>query len=432
MEDIEVASPEARRELQNGRLRVQVEHAYKNSPFYRRKFDELGIDHLKVRTVDDLKHLPFTTKEDLKQDQVDNPPWGSILAEPFEKCLRIHQSSGTTGEPVKILDTRDDWYGFYHSYARSLYAMGVREKDVVLCAFSYGPWIGFWSGFHAAQDLGCLVIPGGGSTDQRLDLLERYPISVLGCTPSYALYFAEAAEKRGVSLDSIKLSWHTGEPGAGIPSTKQKLEKVFNSKAFDLPGLTELLAWGYECRHQSGLTHVHDDYVYPEVLDTETLEPVGPGERGILHFTSLFRKAFPLLRYCTNDIVEVADEQCPCGRTQIACKGGVIGRHDDMKKIRGVIVYPSQIEEAVRRFDDVDEFAIIIRRDGNLDEVLVQVDPNPELSADEVDNLVSLVGDEVRNAIGIRVATEGVDPGSLPRWDHKAKRLQDLREDVPF
>jgi phenylacetate-CoA ligase len=201
---------------------------------------------------------------------------------------------------------------------------------------------------------------------------------------------------------------------------------------FDLPGLTEIAAWGFECDAQVGNVHVHEDYVYPEVLDLETGEPVGPGERGELVFTSLYRKAMPLLRYRTRDVVERAAEPCPCGRTLLALKGGVIGRLDDMKKVRGVIVYPSRVEELVRQHDGIDEFRIIFRRLEGLDDILVRLDPAPGLSAGAGHELRQVVAGTLQVGLGIRTSVEIVECGSLPRWDHKARRIEDQRTEVPF
>jgi phenylacetate-CoA ligase len=379
--------------------------------------------------------LPFTTKDELKENQAQHPPWGNVLAVPFEDVLRIHMTSATTGRPLAFLDTAEDWYGFYHSYARSLYGFGVRRSDMVMAAFSYGPWIGFWSGFYAAQDLGCLVFPAGGlSTDQRIDALMTYPITVLGCTPSYALFLAEHAARKGIDLarqTKIRLTWHTGEPGASIPATRAKIEAAFGARAFDLPGLTEIAAWGFECDARSGLVHVHEDYCYPEVLD-EAGAPVAPGGRGELVFTSLYRRAMPLIRYRTRDVVQLADRRCPCGRTLLAFEGGVLARLDDMKKVRGVIVYPRRIEELVRPFAGVDEFQIVFRRQDGLDDILLRVDPAPTLAKPECDGLCAALGEALRVGLGIRVTVEATKPGELPRWDHKARRVKDERTEVPF
>ena len=435
--EIETADRATMRRLQEERLRAQVRHAYEHSLFYRRKFDAAGITPRDIESLEDLAKLPFTTKDELKADQAEHPPWGSVLAVPLSECLRIHFTSATTGRPVAVLDTPEDWYGFYHSYARSLYAFGVRQTDMVMAAFGYGPYIGFWSGFYAAQDLGCLLFPAGGySTEQRLDILRNYPITVLGCTPSYALYLAETARRHGIDLareTQLRLTWHTGEPGAGIPSTKRKIEEAFGARVFDLPGLTEIAAWGFESAEEPGIYYIHEDYAYPEVLDLETGRPVGPGERGELVLTSLYRKAFPLLRYRTRDIVERApDAPRKDGRTLFALKGGVIGRLDDMKKVRGVIVYPSRVEELVRQHPGVDEFRIIFRRVEGLDDLLVRLDPSPELTADDCRALVEDVGRALQLGLGIRTSVEVVAPGTLPRWDHKARRVEDQRTEVPF
>jgi len=431
---LERASRATLRALQLRRLRTQLAHAAAHSPFYRRKFGAAGVKP-RLRSLDDLRRLPFTTKDELKENQAARPPWGDVLAVPLEDVVRVHMTSATTGRPLAFLDTEDDWYGFYHSYARSLHAFGVRKSDMVMAAFSYGPWIGYWSGFYAAQDLGCLVFPVGGlSTEQRLDALLTYPITVLGCTPSYALFLAEQAARKGIDLakqTKIRITWHTGEPGASIPATRARIEAAFGARAFDLPGLTEIAAWGFECDARSGLVHVHEDYCYPEVLD-EAGAPVAPGGRGELVFTSLYRKAMPLIRYRTRDVVQVADRKCPCGRTLLALEGGVLARLDDMKKVRGVIVYPRRIEELVRPFDHVDEFQIVFRRHEGLDDILLRVDPSPALSRAQCDGLCAALGDALRVGLGIRVTVEATAPGALPRWDHKARRFKDERTEVPF
>src|SRR5215813_9503995 len=419
---LERASRAEMARVQTRRLREQVAHAAAHSPFYRRTLKSAGIKPAAVRTLEDLSKLPFTTKDELKENQAQKPPWGDVLAVPLDEVLRIHMTSVTTGRPLAFLDTREDWYGFYHSYARVLHAFGVRKSDVVMAAFSYGPWIGYWSGFYAAQDLGALVFPAGGlSTEQRLDALLTYPITVLGCTPSYALFLAEQAAKKGIDLvknTKVRLTWHTGEPGASIPATRAKIEAAFGAQAFDLPGLTEIAAWGFECEARNGLTHVNEDYCLPEVLG-EDGQPVRPGEKGELVFTSLYRKAMPLLRYRTRDVVQLADRRCSCGRTLVAFEGGVLARQDDMKKVRGIIVYPRRIEELVRPHRDVDEFQIVFRRVDGLDDILVRLDPSPALARTERDGLRDTLAKNLQLGLGIRVSVEVGEPGCLPRWDHK-------------
>src|SRR5882724_2097149 len=433
--EIERRSRAAMTRWQAARLREQVRHAAAHSPFYREKFRAAGVKPAHIKSLGDLRHLPFTTKDELKENQATRPPWGDVLAVPLADVLRVHLTSATTGRPLAFLDTAEDWHGFYHSYARSLYAYGVRKTDMVMAAFSYGPWIGYWSGFYAAQDLGCLVYPVGGfSTEQRLDALLTYPITVLGCTPSYALFLAEAAANKGIDLardTKLRITWHTGEPGASIPATRARIEAAFGVRAYDLPGLTEIAAWGFECEARAGLTHVHEDYVYPEVLDDHE-RPVKPGERGELVFTSLYRRAMPLLRYRTRDLVQLADRRCPCGRTLVAFEGGVLARLDDMKKVRGIIVYPRRIEERVRPHAGVDEFQIVFRRVDGLDDILVRIDPAPALGSTECQGLCHALEEGLRVGLGIRVTVETTEPGGLPRWDHKARRVRDERTEVPF
>lgn len=434
--EIETASRDELTRLKETKLRTIVKHAWEKSPFYRKKFEEQNLTPDTVKSVEDLARLPFLTKEDLRKDQEAFPPWGSMLTMSHEECQRIHMTSGTTGKPIKILDTAEDWAKFCHIYARMLYAYGIRKHDMVMPTFSFGPWIGFWAGYYACQEIGCLLFPSGGmKTDQRIDALLTYPITVIGCTPSYAIHMANLARKEGKDLSKmaqIRITWHTGEPGAVIPGVKDKIEDSYGCKAFDFLGSTEIGPWGYNCEFQSGVTHVNEDWAIPEVLDLKTDEPVGPGGTGELVLTNLERRAMPFLRYRTRDIVQVADRSCPCGRTLFALEGSVLGRLDDMKKVRGVIVYPSKIEEIVREFDEVDEFQILFKRVNDLDEIVVRIDPVPDLDRSARGDFKEKMAKALQMGLGIRASVEVLEQGTLPRWDHKAKRTVDERKDIPF
>jgi len=434
--EIETASREAMRKLQARKLRAIVQQAWDHSPFYRKKFEEASLTPDKIHSVEDVSRLPFITKEDLRQRQEASPPWGDILTLKAEECQRVHLTSGTTGKPLKILDTAEDWSKFCHIYARNLYAYGIRKMDMVMPAFSFGPWIGFWAGYYACQEIGCLLFASGGmKTEQRLDALLTYPITVLGCTPSYAIHMADVASKSGINLSQqakIRISWHTGESGAAVPGVRKKIEEAYGCKAFDFLGSTEIGPWGFNCEFQSGLTHVNEDWAYPEVLHLETDEPVGPGGTGELVLTNLERRANPFLRYRSRDIVQVADRRCPCGRTLFSLEGSVRGRLDDMKKIRGIIVYPSKVEEIIRAFKEVEEFQVLFKRIHNLDEILVRIDPVPELERGFYSSLRGRLEKALQIGLGIRTSVEILESGSLPRWDHKAKRIIDERKDVPF
>jgi phenylacetate-CoA ligase len=413
-----------------------VKHAWDSSPFYRRKFEEANVCPDQIQSLEDIAKLPFVDKEDLRKNQEVNPPWGDALTLPLEDCQRIHLTSGTTGKPLRILDTAEDWAKFCHIYARNLYAYGIRKTDMAMPAFSFGPWIGFWAGYYACQEIGCLLFASGGmKTEQRIDALLMYPITVLGCTPSYALHMADLAAKQNIHFArqaKVRISWHTGEPGAAISGVKDKIEEAYGCKCFDFLGSTEIGPWGFNCEFQSGITHVNEDWAYPEVLDLETDQPVGPGGTGELVLTNLERKANPFLRYRSKDIVRVADRKCPCGRTLFALEGSVLSRLDDMKKIRGIIVYPSKIEELVRGFKEIEEFQVVFKRIEGLDEIIVRIEPLSSMAPSSYPAMIQKVSKELQLGLGIRVTVEHVEKGILPRWDHKARRFVDERKDIPF
>ena len=433
---IETASRDDMKRLWDRKIREIVRHAWEKSPFYRKKFEEASITSDQIKSAEDIARLPFITKEDLREDQKAFPPWGSMMTLPIEACQRVHMTSGTTGQPLKVVDTAEDWAGFCHMHARMLHAYGVRKHDMVMPAFGFGPFIGFWASYYAAQELGCtLLATGGFKTEQRINALLSYPVTAMGCTPSYALHMAEAASKMGYDLKRdarVRITWHTGEPGGGIPSVVKKIEDAYGCKAYDFIGSTEIGPWGFNCERQSGLTHINDDWAYLEVLDIKTGDPVGPGGTGELILTNLDRRALPFLRYRTRDIVKLAERSCPCGRTLTCLEGSVLGRLDDMKKIRGVIVYPSRIEEIVRELKEVDEFQIVFTRINDLDEIILKIDPMPELAVSSHGDLRSRLVKALQVGLNIRVSVEILAHGSLPRWDHKARRVVDERKDVPF
>lgn len=433
---LETAPPAERRARQEARLRAQVQYVYARSPFYRVRLDAAGVTPAQVQTLDDLPRLPFTSKADVKQTQEVRPPWGDLLAVPVEEALRIHLTSGSTGTPVAWLHTPEDWHACYHAYARALWAYGVRPADVVMPAFGFGPWIGFWMGIAGCEEIGCLLFPSGGYRDeQRLEALCSYPITVLGCTPSYAVHLADCARERGIDLRqraSVRISYHTGEPGASIAATRRRIEEAFGCETHDFLGLTEVGPWGFTCDARSGLVHLQEDHAIAEILDPETGRPVGPGEQGELVLTPLWARAMPLLRYRLGDVVRRADRACPCGRTAVALAGGVIARVDDMKKVRGVIVYPTRIEEVVRGFAEVGEYQVVLRRARALDEIELVAEPLGPGGDGEATALRGRLAEALRQALSLRVEVRLVAPGTLPRSDGKVKRLIDARDGVPF
>src|SRR3989475_5903980 len=306
----------------------------------------------KAKTFADL---PFTTKEELLEDQAFNPPFGTNLTYPLENYVRIHQTSGTAGKPLLWLDTQESWDWWLRCWGEVYRGAGVRAGDRVYVAFSFGPFIGFWAAFEAAQRMGAMAISGGGqSTEQRLRALFDREATVLVCTPTYALRLADTAGQHGLDLSRgpVRITVHAGEPGASIPETRRRIQESFGAKTFDHAGMTEVGAYGFECEAQSGL-HINEDEFIAEIIDPETLAPAGEGNKGELVLTNLGRVGMPLIRYRTGDLAVIAREQCTCGRRWARLIGGVLGRADDMITIRGINVFPSAVENIVRRHPQI-------------------------------------------------------------------------------
>jgi phenylacetate-CoA ligase len=429
---LETMAPEDLRAYQAQRLAPMLARVAETNPFYRRLWRTAG--NSAPPALDDwdaFRRLPFTQKADLVADQSAAPPFGTDLTYPLDRYVRLHQTSGTTGAPLRWLDTEASWEWWLRCWMFVYRAAGVGTGDRIYFAFSFGPFIGFWAGFDAARRVGALAIPGGGlDTTLRLRALAEAGATVLICTPSYALRLAEAARAAGVDPRSlgIRVTIHAGEPGASIPSTKRRIETLWGARCIDHTGLTEVGATGFTCAH--GALHVNESEFVAEVLDPETLEvrAVGDGE---LVLTNLGREGSPVIRYRTGDRVRLADARCPCGRTFARLDGGVLGRVDDMLVVRGMNVFPSAIEDVVRRFDCVDEFRIEVLRRAEMAElrVVVEVDEG-RWGADAVPATVEALGRALRVACGIRVQTAAVGAGALPRFQLKARRVVRVEDDV--
>jgi len=424
---IETLGRTALTQIQIKKLQLMLEPVLESNAFYGRKLKEAGLDNPSViRTLDDMglfKRLPFTTKQELSADQAANPPYGTNLTYPRECYTRIHQTSGTTGAPLRWLDTSESWEWWGRCWAAVYTAAGVDSSDRIFFAFSFGPFIGFWSAHQGAQRIGALAIPGGGmSSFQRAKAILDHEVTVLVCTPTYSLHLAEVAEQEGIDLVNSAVSTVilAGEPGASLPATKRRIEKVWGAKCYDHAGATEVGAWGYECQSQSGL-HVNEGEFIAEIIDPSTGEHA---EQGELVMTNLGRTGMPLIRYRTGDRVWLEKTPCQCGRTFIRLDGGVIGRVDDVLIVRGINVFPSAIENIVRRFSEVDEFAVDVVRKGDLDEMDVRI----EVREGEPESVVTAVANEIRNALGLRVQVSDVPFGTLPRFDLKARRFTDHRK----
>jgi phenylacetate-CoA ligase len=395
------------------------------NPFYRAKWRAAGVDD--PRAIADwtaFRQLPFTTKPELSLDQQAHPPFGTDLTFPLDAYVRVHQTSGTTGRPLRWLDTAESWDWWQRCWTFVYRAAGVGPGDRIFFAFSFGPFIGFWAAFDAARRIGALSIPGGGlDTNLRLRLLAESAATVLICTPSYALRLAEVGRVTGVDTAAlpVRVTIHAGEPGASIPSTRRRIETAWGALCIDHTGLTEVGATGFTCA--AGELHLNESEFIAEVIDPSTgaLVPTGEGE---LVLTNLGREGSPVVRYRTGDRVRLARERCACGRTFARLAGGILGRADDMLVVRGINVFPSVIEDIVRQFDCVDEFRIEVRREREMLDlrVIVEIDGD-RYGADAVLLALADLRRRLRVACGIRIDAEAAAAGMLPRWELKARRV---------
>jgi phenylacetate-CoA ligase len=407
--------------LQLEKLRRMLEAVLATNKFYREKLS--SFSH--IASLDDLRKFPFTTKGDLMRDQLQHPPYGSDITFPLERYIRIHQTSGTTGKPLYWLDTEESWDWWAECWKVIFQAAGVQREDRIYFAFSFGPFIGFWAGWEGARKIGALAISGGAqSTAQRLKAIIDNGATVLVCTPTYALHMAAEARKTGINIageSAIKISVHAGEPGASIPSTKKMIEEAWGAKCFDHPGSTEVGAFGFECELQPGGVHINENEFIAEVINPENGELVKDGAQGELVITNLGRVGSPVIRYRTGDLVEPRLEPCPCGRPFLLLRGGVLGRVDDMIIVRGVNIFPSAIERVVREIPEIDEFRVDAVQREALVELQLTLEPRPECASKE--GLAEEVAQRFRAAIGLRPVVELVTPGTLPRFELKARRF---------
>jgi phenylacetate-CoA ligase len=405
------------------RLRAMLRELLASNRFYGAKLRAAGLsDAQDVRSLADLRQLPFTAKQELVDDQAAHPPYGTNLTYPLERYVRLHQTSGTTGNPLRWLDTAESWDWWARCWAAVYHGAGVTEADRVFFAFSFGPFIGFWSAWEGTRYVGAMAISGGAQTsEQRLDTLISNQATVICCTPSYALHLAEVARQKGVDIagSTVQRLIVAGEPGARIPATKQRIEEAWGARLFDHTGATEVGAHGCQCAAQQGV-HLNEGEFIVEVIDPVTQELADEGE---LVITNLGRVGMPVIRYRTGDQVRLNREPCACGRTFVRMEGGIIGRIDDMLTVRGVNVFPSALEAIIRDFAEVDEYAVEVYRRAEMDEMEIKLEvsgPSPQTVADAV-------AQAIRNRLGLRATVTLAEPGSLPRYELKARRVVDRR-----
>jgi Coenzyme F390 synthetase len=403
------------RALQLEKLQSGLHAVLQTNAFWRARLTD-------VRGWDDFERLPLTTKRELLADQDAHPPYGTNLTYPLDRYVRLHQTSGSSGShPLRWLDTSESWEWWLRIWSDHVYpAAGVTAGDRLFFAFSFGPFIGFWTAFGGAERLGALAISGGAmTTEQRIRTVLELDATVLLSTPTYALRLAEVA--RGIGLDpsdsKVRVTIHAGEPGASIPATRAAIEAAYSARCFDHTGMTELGPTGHSCTQRDGIHAVESEFIF-EVLD-ERGSPAGEGE---LVATNLGRWGMPLLRYRTGDRVVLSREPCSCGSPYMKLVGGIRGRMDDMFTVRGVNLYPSQVEDIIRRHGHVREFVIERRRVRQMDEVALLVEiEGPEDSTERLEA-------DLRQALGVRLECRVVPAGTLPRSELKSKRIVLLEE----
>ena len=426
--EFETMPREKIRELQLERLRATLDRVYNNVPFYKKAMDERGIKPSDIKSINDVRKLPFTIKQDLR----DNYPFG-LFAVPMEDVVRVHASSGTTGKPTVVGYTQNDIDTWSVLIARALTMVGAGKGDVVQNGYGYGLFTGGMGVHYGAEKIGATVVPiSGGNTGRQLMLMQDFSSTVLTCTPSYALYLAEEGENAG--LDFKKLPLKAGVFGAEPWSERMRrqLEEKLSIKAYDIYGLSEVLGPGVsmECPAQEGM-HIAEDHFLAEIIDPESGEPLPFGQQGELVFTSLTKEAFPIIRYRTRDITVLNEEPCSCGRTHVRMRR-VTGRTDDMLIIRGVNVFPSQVESILLEFGETEpHYLLVVDRKGNLDELEIWVELSEKWFSDKVRQLEEVEGrlkERIASVLGISARVKLVEPRTIPRSEGKAKRVVDKRE----
>lgn len=427
-DDFETLPREAIESLQLRRLQQTVERVYATVPFYQQSFKQAGITPADIKNLSDLQRLPFT----LKQDMRDNYPYG-LFAVPLEQIVRIHASSGTTGKPTVVGYTRRDIDTWTELMARSFVAAGAHKGDVIHNAYGYGLFTGGLGAHYGAERVGASVIPmSGGNTKKQLMIMQDFGSTVLTCTPSYSLFLAEVAAEEGIDIRKLKLK--VGILGAEPWSEKmrQEIQEKLNIKAIDIYGLSEILGpgVGIECIEAQNGLHIWEDHFIPEIIHPDTGEVLPIGEKGELVITTITKEGIPLIRYRTRDITRLIKEPCICGRTHARIER-LSGRSDDMLIIRGVNVFPSQIESVLFNIEGVEpHYQLIVERDGNLDTLEVQVEVNEQTFSDEIKELQGLsnkIKNDIKDLLGVTCKVRLVEPKTITRSEGKAVRVIDNR-----
>ncbi len=415
------------RELQGKRLQKLVAYVYHNVPFYRHKMQEMDLMPDDIRSIDDIVKLPFTTKQDLR----DNYPYG-LMAAPKSEVVRVHASSGTTGNPTIVGYTRKDLAVWSEVMSRCLSAYGVTREDTFSVSYGYGLFTGGLGAHYGVENLGATVIPAStGNTEKHVRLIRDLKITGIACTPSYALYLAETVEKMGVSKDELSLRIGAFGAEPWTEHMRQEIQERLGLKGYNLYGLSEIMGPGVscECEEQNG-SHIHEDHFYPEIIDPNTLEPLPYGQQGELVFTTLTKEGMPLLRYRTKDLTSLMPGVCPCGRTSVRMTP-IMGRSDDMLIIRGINVFPSQVESVILGMKEFEpRYMLVVDRINNLDTLQVQVEVRRDYFSDDISamlNLKKALSDKLKSVLSISADVKLMEPNSIQRSQGKSQRVIDKR-----
>jgi phenylacetate-CoA ligase len=416
------------RHVQSERLRETVERVYFNVPYYRNKMQEAGLGPERIQTIDDLARLPFTTKGDLR----DNYPFG-LFAVPMSEIVRVHASSGTTGKPTVVGYTRNDISTWSEVMARTLTSAGANRNDFIQVAYGYGLFTGGLGIHYGGEKIGASVIPiSGGNTVRQIQLMHDFGSTVLACTPSYALFLAEAIQESGINRDDLKLRVGVFGAEPWTENMRREIEDKLRIKAIDIYGLSEVIGPGVasECPVQAGL-HINEDHFYPEIIDPDTLKVLPAGSIGELVFTTLTKEGLPLIRYRTRDLTRLNYETCKCGRTMVRMEK-CLGRSDDMLIIRGVNLFPSQVETVLLEMSEIKpHYLLIVDRVNNLDTLELKVEVDEAFFLDKISQLESLrqkLQHNLENSLGLGIKVTLVEPKMIERSEGKAKRVIDKRK----
>src|SRR5947207_11729014 len=423
---MEMAPRERLRTLQFQKLQKLLREISGRNRFYTKKWKEAGIVAPEILSFPDFQKLPFTCKSELARAQEEAPPFGTNATYSVDAYTRVHQTSGTTGTPLRVVDTPESWEWWGDCWGHVLKAAGVTSADRVFLAFSFGPFIGFWATVEGARKIGAMVIPGGGwDSIERLHMMRDLGATVVCCTPTYALRLAEVARTEHFDMGAMQVRTliHAGEPGANVARTKSRIEKEWSAKCFDHAGASEVGAHSFECEVQPGGIHLIESEFIAEVLDPQSGAEVPAGEIGELVITNLGRAGFPVIRYRTGDLVRLNLSPCACGRTFARFDGGLLGRADDMFTIRGVNVYPTAIENLIRQFSAVDEFQVRVKTRQEMGHLEVQIEVH---SGNDAEDVRARVEQAIYSALSVRPAVTVAPAGSLARFEMKARRFARL------